>query len=174
MLSNFFRSEELRDSYDKLMNMPQRMQLDSEQAMMRLMLMQLVKKIDSKKDVPIDLIAAITTMCEKISSITEKMSKMNEITPETIDRILNAVVDILVDYVPADKLEEATDKVQMLTQTKRVCSIPFEPGDTLKLVNGKSELITAEREEAILENATAPVHKVALAQAAQHLDEGEF
>lgn len=139
MLGNFFRNAKLRETYEHMLTSPHKMQLDSELAMMRLMLAELVKKLDHN-EVPFELIVSTTTMCEKIGNMVEKMSKVSALTPEAVDRMFEAVINIIAEHVPAEKLSTIADQIQKVQDTQsKVCNIPYEPGN---VVNGKR--ITSE------------------------------
>lgn len=133
MFTNLFSDPSLKERYEAILRSPSKIQLDAEQAMMRLMLSEIVTKL-STGQIPIDLIAQVTILCEKISQITEKMSKMNEITPETIDKIFEGVTEIVAKYVPAAHLEAVASEIEKLQpKLKPVENIPFTPGDTIKI-----------------------------------------
>lgn len=130
-IGNFIASTQLRDVYNKLMTSPQRMQCDSELAMMRLMLIEITKKIRPDGDTPLELIAAITTMSEKITTTVERISKMQAITPEHIEKMQEAVITIMAEYIPPEKLEEVASKIAGMMTTREVVNIPYEPGDKI-------------------------------------------
>jgi hypothetical protein len=133
MYTNLFSDPSLQERYEAILRSPTKIQLDAEQAMMRLMLSEIVMKVNTGQ-IPIDLIAQVTILCEKISQITEKMSKMNEITPETIEKIFSGVTDIIAKYVPAQYLETVASEIEKLQpKTRPVENIPFTPGDTIKI-----------------------------------------
>lgn len=131
-----FKSEKLRHRYERELKNPRKMQLGSELAMMRTMLGAMVDKLTDSGEIPLEYIGAITSMCEKISGVVDKMSKMNTITPEHIDNILNKTVEIIARFVPADKMVEIADEIAKLDPTKMDSDIQFMPGETLEAVDG--------------------------------------
>lgn len=155
MLSAHFKSKTLRDEYNKLLNSPYKMHLDSELSMMRLMLGVLVGKLNDGA-VTFEHIVAVTTMCEKISGVVDKMAKMNAITPETIDKMMANVVDVLALHVPPDKLPLIAAEITKLSPKVNACDITYEPGQQL------SE-----------DEAPISVHKRALLQISAQLKDAE-
>lgn len=154
MLSNHFKSASLRKEYERLMNSPYKMHLDSELAMMRLMLGVLVGKINDG-GVSMEHVVAITQMSEKIAGVVDKMSKMNAVTPETVDKLMNGVVQIIAQYVPADQLPQISAEIAKINPKVNSCDVPYEPGDK----------IGDEMVEAI------PMHKRALLEIAAQMKE---
>ena len=129
MLSNHFRSNTLRKQYEELMGSKHKLQLDSEVSMMRLMLGILVSKLNDNA-ITIEHIVAVTQLCEKITGVVDKMSKMNSVTPETVDIMMSKVVDIIALYVEPDKLAIIADAISKVVPTYNVCDIQVMPGDT--------------------------------------------
>jgi hypothetical protein len=166
-MSNVFKNKKLQDTYDALMTNPTRMQLDSEQAIMRLMLAQVLERLDADRGIPMDMIAAVTTMCEKITGVTEKIAKLNEVTPETINRLLDGVADILVKYVPQEHIEAATNEVGALTNIGKQCNIPYDNGD--KVLDHTIQT-TSNPDET---NGAVSVHKIALVELAKTMEKEE-
>jgi hypothetical protein len=146
MLGNAFRNPKLKDLYHKLAASPVRGQLDNEQAVMRVMLAQLLERIDEHDSPPMDLIAQITILCEKIANTTERMSKLNVITPEQIERVLDSVCTIMMKYVPQESIAPAISEVKNLTVTNaKTCDIPYVPGDSITIEHGNTNIVPRRR-----------------------------
>ena len=128
MLSNSFKSITLKREYERLMQSPAKMHLDSEVSMMRLMLGIAVGQL---KDGAINLehVVLVTQLCEKISNVVDKMSKMNSITPETIDNMISGMVGIVARYVPADQLALIADEVAQLNPKVNISTVQSLPGE---------------------------------------------
>jgi hypothetical protein len=147
--SNFLQSPGLRKSYESLLKDPQRMQLDAEQAVMRLMLTEVLKKID-EGSVPLELVSGITVLCEKISQVTERAAKISAITPEMVEKMLDQVVVILEKYVPPDKLSAAADEIDNIKPRQIISNIEYVPGDKI-VHNGEEKDIKIKKMEAVIE-----------------------
>ena len=160
MFGNVFKNQQLRDLYHQLHTSPSRGQLDAEQAVMRMMLAQMLERLDTTKGIPLDFIAQVTVMCEKISGVTEKMAKLNVITPEQVDRLLEQITTIFVKYVPEESLDGALEEIKALKIGGKIANIEYEPGDRVGDVT-----ITAE----VTPNLT--VQKAALVQLAKDLSD---
>lgn len=126
-----FKSPLLSEAFKHYSTSPSKMTLDNELALQRTMLYALTNKVNSD-DVPMDMIGAITALCDKIGSSVERMSKLNVITPEVVDRMLVQVVNIMSEYVPAQNLEEASKKILQINVLEPIANIPYEPGDEVK------------------------------------------
>ncbi len=134
--SKHFKSQRLKDQYSALMSDPRRMQLTGEQAMLRLLLTQLLEKFDGDA-IPMHIIEAGTVLCKEIAAMTTTISKLNQLTPEAVDAVLAKVVDIMADYVPPEKLEEAAKRVQALTMIDPMPVEPVLPGNLIE-INGEN------------------------------------
>jgi len=128
MLSGSFKSITLKREYERLMQSPAKMHLDSEVSMMRLMLGIAVGQL---KDGAINLehVVLVTQLCEKISNVVDKMSKMNSITPETIDNMISGMVNIVARYVTADQLALIADEVAQLNPKVNISTVQSLPGE---------------------------------------------
>jgi hypothetical protein len=123
-----FKSQKLRDQFVTFMNDPHKMRLTGELSLLRVMLVQMISR--SEHDVlPIQHIEAITVLCEKIMSMSVNMSKLNQLTPEVVDNILNKAVDVLAKYLPADRLMEAAKEIQALALVDPTAETPIDPGN---------------------------------------------
>jgi hypothetical protein len=98
------------------------------------MLFALTRKVQGD-DIPFDILAAITALCDKIGGNVERMSKINTITPEVVERLLDKIVDIMGDYVDADRLVECSERIMAVSVLEPVSVIPYEPGDEVKAVD---------------------------------------
>lgn len=157
MYTNFFKSKSLKEEFTAFHNSPHKVQLDAEQAIMRTMMAQLIKRC-KEGDVTFEMIGAITTMCEKIAALSVKMASINQVTPDQIETLLNRVTDILAQFVPPEKLEEAAAELAKLTISSVASNIPYEPGAVIEY-EGKAEVIEADlgsipRQRALEEVAT--------------------
>lgn len=161
MLSGHFKSAQLRDEYNRLLGSKYKMHLDGELAMMRLMLGVLVNKLGDNGNVAFEHVAAITAMCEKISGVVDKMSKMNTLTPETIDKMLERVTEIVGKYVPAEHLDAIAAEIAGVQPTVNACDIQFDPGEQVKLTNGE-----------VKEVEVIPLHKRQLVELAAQMKIG--
>jgi hypothetical protein len=144
MFTKFFQSVEFRQRFEAFKRSPQSMQLKNEQALMRVLITELVQKMGKPGDVPIELIGGLTTMIDKLTNMTEKMAKMNEITPESVENLLDKVVDILCKFVPAEKLQEASAEVAKLSIVKIEPEEEYDEGLSLEYDN-KPLKITATK-----------------------------
>jgi hypothetical protein len=140
MLSNMFKSDTLRKEYEKLLGSKYKMHLDGELAMMRLMLGMLIQKIDANGNMTIEHVGAVTAMCEKISGVVDKMSKMNTITPETIDKMIGKIVDVVSVYVNAEDLEKIAEQVARIQPTVNACDIEYMPGESVNIMGDMKEI----------------------------------
>ena len=147
-----FKATSLKEIHRKHLMSPRKIQLDNELALMRTMqelMLNKFKDLDADK-IPLELMGAITTMSEKIGGVVEKMSKMNQITPETIDSMMDKVVDLVGEYLPADKLREFADKVKLIRPETASCSVPYEPGDMV-MINDSDVNITTVHQRALID-----------------------
>lgn len=157
MLSNMFKSDNLRKEYEKLLGSKYKMHLDGELAMMRLMLGILIQKIDATGNMTIEHVGAVTAMCEKISGVVDKMSKMNTLTPETIDKMIGKIVDVVSVYVSAEDLEKIAEEVARIQPSVNACDIEFMPGESVNIMGEMKEI------EAV------PIHKRQLIELAAQI-----
>ncbi len=123
-----FKSQKLRDQFIGFMNDPRKLNLSGELSLLRVMLVQMISRTESEV-LPIQHIEAITVLCEKVMSMTVSMSKLNQLTPEVVDNILNKAIDVLAKYLPPDKLVEAAEEIQKLSLVDPIASSPIDPGN---------------------------------------------
>jgi hypothetical protein len=152
MFTRFFQSQEFRQRFEAFKNSPQRMQLNDEQALMRVLITELVSKMGKPGDVPIELIGGLTTMIDKLSVMTDKMAKMNEITPEAVENLLDKVVDILVKFVPQEKLEEASKEVSKLKITKIESTLAYDPGANIEYAGEEVKIKVKQSDNEAIKN----------------------
>lgn len=148
-----FKSPLLREAFDHYMKAPNKHSLDQEIALQRTMLVVIMQKVDD--NITMHEVAAITTLCDKIANVVEKSSKLNAITPEKITTLFNAVVEILAEYVPKDKLEEVAAKIEAANPLKAQAMVPYVPGEEI-LINDmkyKIDMAKTDRQKALLEIA---------------------
>lgn len=121
------------------------MQLTNELAMLRVMMVQMIQRSDSDR-MSTESIVCITQLCEKIMTMSSTMSKLNQLTPEVVDNILNKAVDILAEYVPPERLVEAAQKIQALALVDPSASTPIDPGNLIE-IEEKGVLITTNADD---------------------------
>lgn len=143
-LTNVFKNQRLQDQLNKHMKSPQKMHLDMELSMMRVMLSELCNLANSSgaDQLPLSVIQSVTVLCDKIGAMVDRMNGLNKITPETIEALLNGVIKVMSEYIPPDKLVEATEKVIKLHTVDPTCDIEFVPGNEIE-VEGHVHTITA-------------------------------
>lgn len=123
-----FKSQKLRDQFTSFMNDPHKMRLTGELSILRVMLVQMISRADSDV-LPIQHIEAITVLCEKIMTMSVNMSKLNQLTPEVVDNILNKAIDVLAKYLSPDMLVEAAKEIQSLALVDPIAETPIDPGN---------------------------------------------
>lgn len=123
-----FKSQKLREQFTTFMNDPHKMRLTGELSILRVMLVQMISRSDNDV-LPIQHIEAITVLCEKIMSMSVNMSKLNQLTPEVVDNILNKAIDVLAKYLPPDKLVDAAKEIQALSLVDPTAETPIDPGN---------------------------------------------
>ncbi len=146
-----FRNQTLQQQYDKYLRDPKKMHLDRELAMLRLMMQKLMDSITGE-NIPVMTIQHMTVLTRDIKAMVEACTKMNQLTPETVDNILGEVVKILAKFVPADKLEDAAAELEKLTMSDPISEVPLDPG-TLIEVDGQVQEIEVEDPKAIQRRA---------------------
>lgn len=154
-----FKSATLREAYMRNLANPRKLQADSELAVMRTMLELLLSKANDQGNMPIEMIGAISALSEKITIVIDRMSKMQEITPEKVETMMERVVDIISTYVPPDKLKECADKISSVNLHQPSCTIGYVPGETVEQYS----------EGNLVENQITTVHQRALLETAIHL-----
>lgn len=157
-LGTYFQSSKLRDTFAAFATSGEKLRADGELALMRTMLATLLSKIDDD-NANIEVIASVTAMCDKITQVVERISKIEKLTPEHMERMMKAIVELAAAYIPADKLEEFAGKVEAINVDKDAITADgnFMPGD---VVDGK--VIEAEQAEVIVEPPDLTVKKALL------------
>lgn len=145
---NFFKDKTIAEEFRRFRNDKHRQSLEPEQALLRTMLAQMLKRISDSKDLSLDMISQVSVMCKEISALSQKMSAINEVTPDQIELLLSKVVEVMAEFVPADRLEAANTKLQELTTIASQSDIPYEP-DTQITIEGKAEIIRANLGDSI-------------------------
>lgn len=134
MYPGLIQNVALRKAYERHLGSKKQFQMGAEVALMRTMLEVLMQKIGSQSNIHPEQIASIIVTCEKICGVIEKSSKLSVLTPEHVDEMLAKAVEIIADYVPAEKLEEVANKIQGITgEFSKEVAIPYEPGDSIPL-----------------------------------------
>lgn len=153
MLGNHFGSPLLRETYKRFYEDPNKMRCDSELTLMRTMLASLLQRI-TDDNLNIELIAGVTSMCDKITSVVERMGKIEKLTPEHINLLMQQMTEVAAKYIPADKLEEFASDVEKISvePNKLTQRIPYQPGAEVE-INGKQVEITVQQ-RALVETAT--------------------
>jgi hypothetical protein len=133
-LGTYFRSPKLRETYEAFANSPSKMKFDGELSLMRTMLASLLEKINDD-NLNMEVIGAVTAMCEKITVATERMAKLEKITPEQLNVLMTRMVEVASKYVPADKLDEFAKDVEQIDLDKQdlktVNGLPYAPGNNI-------------------------------------------
>lgn len=146
MVGHFFRSPKLREMYQRFATDKEKMSCDGELAMMRTMLASLIEKVD-ETNLNIEVIASITAMCDKITVVVDRMSKLEKITPEQLNILMQRMVAISATYIPADKLEAFAKEVEVLSVSGATPTMEgkFLPGEEVKQLDGSIETITVRK-----------------------------
>jgi hypothetical protein len=152
-----FKNVALRNAYTRHLSNPRKLQADSELAVLRTMLELLLGKAGENGNLPIEHIAAISALSEKITVVLDRMHKMNEITPEKIEMMMEKVVDIISEYVHPDKLKECAEKIGTIGTSLPNCEIQYLPGDTVQMVGEDGAMrdtqVTTVAKRALIESA---------------------
>ena len=152
-----FKNSSLRQAYMRNLANPRKLQADSELAVLRTMMELLISKTSESGNLPMEQIAAISTLAEKITTVVDKMHKMNEITPEKIELLMEKVVDIISEYVHPDKLKECASKITEVGASLPSCTVPYLPGDSIELRNSEGvfedEKVTTVHQRSLIEAA---------------------
>ena len=133
--TDHFKSASIRDAFTKFKKDPRRLALDPELAMLRLMMVQVVNLTTNPNNGQMGMqgIQAATVLADKIRSMVESISAISKLTPEYVDNVLNKVIEIMAEYLPADKLEEAARKVQALTLLEPEPDTPIDEGTQISI-----------------------------------------
>jgi len=131
-LGTYFRSPKLRETYEAFNNSPVKMHCDGELALMRTMLSALLEKINDD-NINLEVIGAVTAMCEKITTTVDRMSKLEKITPEQLNNLMIRMVDVAAKYIDPEKLELFAKDVEdmKIGGNKVVANYDFIPGEVI-------------------------------------------
>lgn len=146
MIGHFFKSPKLREMYQRFASDKEKMSCDGELAMMRTMLATLLEKMD-EDNVNIEVIGAVTAMCDKITVVVDRMAKLEKITPEQLNILMQRMVAISANYIPADKLEDFAKEVEVLSVSGAapVMEGRFLPGESVETSDGATHTITVKK-----------------------------
>lgn len=147
--SKHFKSQQLRDQFISFVNDPRKMQLGNELAMLRVMIVQMIQRNKSEV-MSTESIVCITQLCEKVMTMATAMSKLNQLTPEVVDNILNNAINVLAKYLPPDKLVEAAKEIQALSLVDPAVDTPIDPGNTINIGNENVLITTNDDPDSIL------------------------
>jgi hypothetical protein len=152
MIGNHFGSPMLRETYKRFFEDPNKMRCDGELTLMRTMLASLLQRI-TDENLNIEVIAGVTTMCDKITMVIERMGKIEKITPEHLNLLMQQMTEVAAKYIPADKLEEfAADVERISVEPDKITQrIPYEPGNEVEVNGHKVEII---QKRALVETAS--------------------
>ena len=131
-LGTYFSSPKLRETYRAFAESPLKMHCDGELALMRTMLSSLLEKVNDD-NINLEVIGAVTAMCEKITTTVDRMAKLEKITPEQLNNLMIRMVDVASKYIAPEKLESfAKDVEEMrLGGDKVVANYNFDVGETM-------------------------------------------
>lgn len=150
-LGSYFQSPSLRQTYDSFMSSPDKMKADGELALMRTMLATLLGKLNDD-NINIEIIAGVTTMCEKITQAVDRITKLERITPEHLQNLMKKMVDIAAEFVPPDKLSEFATKIEAInlnnSDVQLRSDIRYLPGE---VINGAK--IVAVDQDVLMQKA---------------------
>lgn len=153
MISSLFKSPMLKEAFNHYLSSNEKLSLDNEIAMQRTMLHVLVERMDDG-NLSLQDIAAVTALCDKISAVVERSAKLHQLTPESVNKLLSTVVDILTEFVPADKLTEVAAKLESVNPLKKMASIPYEPSNEVMIKDVKYRIEgTSLKQQALMETA---------------------
>jgi len=152
MLGNHFGSPLLRETYKRFYEDPNKMRCDGELSLMRTMLASLLQRI-TDDNLNIEVIASVTAMCDKITVVIERMGKIEKITPEHLNLLIQQMTEVAAQFIPADKLEDFAAAVEKISvePDKLTQRIPYEPGAEIE-VNGEKVVIDIQK-RALVETA---------------------
>jgi len=152
MLSSHFGSPKLRETFDRFNNDPNKMSCTAELSLMRTMLATLLSKINDD-NINIEIMAGVTAMCDKITVVVERLSKLEKVTPEHLNLVMKAMTDVAVQFISPEKLEDFAACVERISiePNTLVQKSLYEPGQSIT-VNGKESVISIQK-RALLETA---------------------
>lgn len=152
MLGNHFGSPMLRETFRQFHEDPHKLQCTSELSLMRTMLAALLHRI-TDDNLNIEVIAGVTTMCEKITQVIERIGKIEKVTPEHLSLLMKQMTEVAAKYIPAEKLEEFANDVENISLEPKQLSqlIPYLPGNEVD-VNGEKTVISIQK-KALIETA---------------------
>jgi len=141
-----FKSKDIRDTFNKFKTDPKKLQLDSELAMLRTLMTQVVNLCTaSNGQMGMQGIQAATVLCDKIRQMIETISSMNKITPEYIDNLLSKVIDASAEYIDPNRLEEFAKRIQQMMMQEPEPDEPIEIGTKIE-INGVEQTVEVEEE----------------------------
>ncbi len=150
-----FRSPLLADAFKHHVNSPDKHSLDQEIALLRTMLTVVMGKLDD--GITMGEVAAVTQLCDKIAAVVDKSAKLNVVTPEKLQTFMNSIVDVMAEFIPADKLQEAADRIERVNPLKQHLMVPYEPSKEIK------------SKDLAFQIQTASMQKKRLLEVAQHM-----
>lgn len=168
--AGFFKDKTLAQEFLKFRNDKHRSSLEGEQALLRTMLAQFLKRLSKAKDIPVEAIAQVAVMCKQIADLSQKMTAINEVTPDQIELLLSKVVEVMAEFVPVDRLEAANTKLAELTTVGSDSEIAYEPGALIE-IDGEEKEVTVEVGNPI--NTKALLDSFARLQAEEELNNAE-
>ena len=148
-----FKSRKIKDQFLTFVNDPQKMRLTGEMAMLRVMIVQMIGRVQGD-DMPIQTIQAVTVLCEKVMNMATTISKMNQLTPEVVDNILNKTIEIMSKYLPPDRLVEAAKEISLLATVDPSANSPIEPGQMIEVENDLLEITSTVDENKQIQRNT--------------------
>lgn len=152
MLGTHFKSKMLRDTFQGFYNDPQKLNCFSELALMRTMLAAILQRV-SDENANMEVIGGITAMCDKITVVVERISKLEKVTPEHLNALMKALTEVAIKYIPAEQVESFADEVEKISiEPDALIQVkPYMPGEEVE-VNGRKEIVTTQK-RALLETA---------------------
>jgi hypothetical protein len=134
-LGTYFSSPRLRETFEAFATSSNKLQADGELALMRTMLASLLRQVRDDS-INLEIIGAVTAMSEKITVVIERISKMSQLTPEHLQRLMSKMVEIAGEYVAPDKLEEFAKRVEQieLDDLPPTLTSPLMPDDNIQPV----------------------------------------
>jgi hypothetical protein len=133
-------------------NDPQKLNCFSELALMRTMLASLLQRV-SDENANMEVIGGITAMCDKITVVVERISKLEKVTPEHLNALMKALTEVAIKFIPAEQVESFADEVEKISiEPDALIQVkPYVPGEEVE-VNGRKEIVTTQK-RALLETA---------------------
>lgn len=144
-MSEHFKSQHIRDAYNKFKTDPRRLSLDGELSILRLLMTQVINLCTNPVNGQMGMqgIQAATVLADKIRAMIESISSISKLTPEYVDNLLNKVIDASTDFIAPDKLQEFAKRVEALMLLEPEPEQPIEVG-TRMTVNGEEKVVEVE------------------------------